>query len=97
MLALQGDFKAEDSLISIKGENVVLSAFKKAEEGDSIIVRIFNISDKEENFQIKVNRDVKEINEVNLKEELIEKLEVKENAINGIISKKQIKTFEIVL
>ena len=97
MLALQGDFKAEDSLVSIKGENVVLSAFKKAEEGDSIIVRIFNISDKEENFQIKVNRDVKEINEVNLNEELIEKLEVKENAINGIISKKQIKTFEIVL
>ncbi|MFR1317240.1 MAG: glycoside hydrolase family 38 C-terminal domain-containing protein, partial [Clostridium perfringens] len=97
MLALQGDFKAEDSLVSIKGENVVLSAFKKAEEGDSIIVRIFNISDKEENFQIKVNRDVKEINEVNLNEELIEKLEVKENAINGIISKKKIKTFEIVL
>ena len=56
-----------------------------------------NISDKEENFQIKVNRDVKEINEVNLNEELIEKLEVKETAINGIISKKQIKTFEIVL
>lgn len=97
MLALQGDFKAEDSLVSIKGENVVLSAFKKAEDSDSIIVRIFNISDKEENFQIKVNRDVKEINEVNLNEELIEKLEVKENAINGIISKKQIKTFEIVL
>ncbi|MDV5106351.1 glycoside hydrolase family 38 C-terminal domain-containing protein [Clostridium perfringens] len=97
MLALQGDFKVEDSLVSIKGENVVLSTFKKVEEGDSIIVRIFNISDKDENFQIKVNRDVKEINEVNLNEELIEKLEVKENAINGIISKKQIKTFEIVL
>ena len=97
MLALQGDFKAEDSLVSIKGENLVLSAFKKAEEGDSIIIRIFNISHKEENFQIKVNRDVKEINEVNLNEELIEKLEVKENAINGIISKKQIKTFEIVI
>ncbi|MDZ4992859.1 alpha-mannosidase [Clostridium perfringens] len=97
MLALQGDFKAEDSLVSITGENIVLSAFKKAEDRDSIIVRIFNISDKEENFQIKVNRDVKEINEVNLNEEIIEKLEVKENAINGIISKKQIKTFEIVL
>lgn len=97
MLALQGDSKGEDSLISIEGNNIVLSAFKKAEDRDSIIVRLFNIGDNEENFKLTVNRDVKEINEVNLNEEVIKAMDVKDNSIESIASKRKIKTFEIVL
>ncbi|MPQ42307.1 alpha-mannosidase, partial [Clostridium tarantellae] len=79
MVAFQGDKKEDKSLLSIEGDNVILSAIKKAEDRDSIIIRVFNIANKKENISIKFNKELKEANLVDLNEDKINSLDINNN------------------
>ena len=94
-LALQanggGELPSELSFLEIKPYNLVLSALKKAEEGEEVILRFFETLGQPTKAQVKFFRLIKEAWVANLLEERQEPLALK----NGQIEL-EVKPFEIV-
>ena len=71
------------SFLSVHPDNVIISAVKKAEANDSLIVRLYNICPGSTTATLKIYQDIKEAHLVNFNEEPIE------SALK--VSKKQVK------
>lgn len=71
----EGIFPVEKSFVEIKGDNLVLSAIKKAEDRDSIIVRLYNPTEKFITGVVKVGFEYKEAFLMNLNEERIQSMD----------------------
>lgn len=85
-----------NQLFNLDSKTIVTSAVKKCEDRESMIIRLFNISDIEDTINVKLNKTVKEVYLVNLEEIRKEKLEIRNNSFVDKVGKKQIKTYEIV-
>ncbi len=85
-----------EALFDINSDYIILSALKKAEDRDSIIVRFYNISDESEDFKLKSEREIKESYIVNMNEERKEKINLTNSSFQDTFLKKQIKTYELV-
>ena len=83
------------SFLDIDGEGVLISAIKKAENNDNIIVRMFNTTDDNSETSLKLNSDVESAWLVNLAEERQAKLESKGREINLEIEPYKIVTVEM--
>jgi len=84
--------------IQIDGNDIILSCIKKKERGDSIIVRVYNVSKENREFNIEMFKQIKEAYIVNLMEERVSQLNTDNKAIKGIpVKPKEIVTVEIVL
>lgn len=79
------------SLASSNKENVVVETVKKAEEGNSVIVRAYEAYNRKEKAEITVGFDFKEVYICDLMENNIEKL-----AANGRSVSIKLKNYEIV-
>ena len=64
-----GQMPAQKSLLRLDGEGVELSALKPAEDGDGIIVRVYNIGDEASAGIIAVGEPVSSVEAVNMNEE----------------------------
>lgn len=64
----------EVSFLEVDNQNVVVSALKKCEDDQSLIIRLYNLKDTEQQVNIKLPNSIKEITQTNLFEE--EKKEV---------------------
>jgi len=64
-----GSLPSEMSFLSIKPEDLAPSAIKKAEEGDAMIIRFYNVNNDEVNGRIKLYKPSKEAAFTNLNEE----------------------------
>lgn len=95
----KGDLPEEYSFLEIKGKNLVLSAFKKAEDSSSIIIRVFNPALKETRGQIKFYRKIKSACFTNMDEKInrSRKVNFKDNAINISVPGKKVVTLSIGL
>lgn len=71
----EGIFPLEKSFIEINGDNLILSAIKKAENRESIIVRMYNSTDKDIIGTVKVGFEYKEAFLLNLNEERIQSID----------------------
>lgn len=71
-----GALPLTNSFMELRGDGLVLSAVKKSEERDSIIVRIFNPTTRDVQGSLAVGHSVSEAFVVNLNEERSEKLPV---------------------
>lgn len=80
----KGGLPQEYSFFSIEPENLVLSAFKKSEDRDSYIMRLFNPTGKKIRGGIKFAVELKEAYLTNLNEERARKLQVEKNNRIGI-------------
>lgn len=86
---------ASASLLSIESDAMMLSAVKKAEERDSLIVRTWNIGTKPVKAEFKFGRDIQRAYRVNLAEKRLKRLDVKKGNVIAIPCKpKQIITVE---
>jgi alpha-mannosidase len=89
----------ENSFIEIGSGNIALSAVKKHETRESLVIRIFNLTKKTVSSYLKLNFSQRKISKafaVNLNEERISEVPVGSgNRINFKLMKKQIMTFEI--
>ncbi len=66
----EGDLPPTQSLMDVTGsEGLVLSAFKKAEESDAIVVRFFNSTPNEGHFKISFFEPALDVKSVNMLEE----------------------------
>ncbi len=92
-----GELPKEMSFVSVEPKEISLSTLKRAEKSDSLVLRLFNPTEKEVEGTIKTFKDVKEAWITNMNEERREQLQVKGNSVNVKFGHKKIITIEIVL
>jgi len=92
--AHKGDLPPENSFIKVSPETVVLTVVKKSEDSDDIILRFYETCGQDTEYTIKLSKEIKatEVYETDLLERPLNKLEVKDNTIEGKIGKCEIKT-----
>ena len=90
-----GDLPGHLSFMRIEPANLVLSAIKKSERADSIIIRFYNTTDESVEGKIGFPREVKEVNLVNLNEEFQRRLAASTDTVKLAVVPKQIVTLEV--
>ncbi|MDZ7265592.1 MAG: glycosyl hydrolase-related protein, partial [candidate division KSB1 bacterium] len=86
-----GKLPPEQALITIDVENVILETVKKAEDGDGIILRLYEAFGWHQRAAIRLHFPVVAAFRTNLLEEMIEPMEVSSSTINLTC-----KPFEII-
>ena len=86
-----GDLPGELSFLELKPDNLILSALKKAEGEDRVILRFFETRGEATEAELRVFKPVKRAWTVNLLEQEAQSLEV-----DGQTLKLRVKPFEIV-
>lgn len=93
----QGSLPLEMSFFSIEPSNLVLSALKKAEDRNSIILRLFNPTDCSIEGQVKTHAIINEAYLTNLNEERTDSISVfEEHSIKIKADSNKIVTIELV-
>jgi len=90
-----GDLPGHLSFVRIEPANLVLSAIKKSERADSIIIRLYNTTDESVEGKVSFPREVKEVNLVNLNEEFQRRLAASADTVKFAVAPKQIVTLEV--
>jgi len=90
-----GDLPAKHSFFSCGPANVILSAIKQAEDGDGLVVRLFETSGIETTAKIKLPGKVRAVQEINLIEDPIRELKQSGDMIEIPMSHFEIKTLKI--
>ncbi|WP_105615479.1 alpha-mannosidase [Vallitalea okinawensis] len=81
------DYKLEKGFIKVENDNVVISAFKKAEDGSGIILRVLNGEDKPNTFSFTYCNEISSLEQVNLNEEKIKELSYTNGKMDPIVLK----------
>jgi len=90
-----GELPAQDSLIEVKPDNLVVTAIKKAEDDDSTVIRFYEVMGKPVNAQIRVRSDYGEAWLTNFNEEKIKPIEIKNGKIEIPVSAHEIVTIKL--
>jgi mannosylglycerate hydrolase len=93
----RGRAPRQQSFLELRSEAVVLSAVKKAEDRDSLIVRLYNPTGKSAAGELVFGKDIVEVYRTNMNEErqgAIKKFEG--NILPVKLGKKKIQTLEVV-
>ncbi len=88
-------YRSQRSFLKVKPDNVIMTALKKAEDGDEIIVRVYEAVGEKTEAEIEFFRSVESAEVVNLLEDFDEEFE-KELEVDGNSIKFEINPFEIV-
>ena len=92
-----GNLPKEMSFIEIQPSNLIISALKKSEREESIIVRLFNPTDMDLEGKISCCKKIKKVRLVNLNEEPIKDIKINShNVITLPVKKKKIVTLELI-
>jgi alpha-mannosidase len=86
-----GDLAPEFSFIEISPNNLILSALKKAEYSDEVVLRFFETKGEATEARVEVFREIKRVTQVDLLER-----EERELPFNRRSLKLEVKPFEIV-
>lgn len=87
-----GGTHVKKSLLNITGPEIVISALKKAEKSDDLVIRLYNESDHEVTTQIALNYPVKRAFACTLDEKPIEEISCTENKVEAAFKPWQINT-----
>ncbi len=86
----------EQSLMDVSSDNVILETVKKAEDGQGVIVRLYEYENRRNDVTISLDGDAKEVFECNLMEDIMGEIPVEDNSFTFPIKPFEIKTFKIV-
>lgn len=81
------------SIASVDKENVVIEVIKRAENGDGIIIRLYECHNRREEVQLTFFKDIEEVRECDLLENKNIKHESSEGKFKFMIKPYEIKTF----
>ena len=96
--AHDGSLPPEQSLLSLEPRNLLLSALKKCEKRNSLIVRLYNLTGRRVHAKLQFLRPIKKARLVDLNEDPIRPIkEIKDNCLGMPVNKKQIVTVEVEL
>ncbi|MFC1987286.1 alpha-mannosidase [Chloroflexota bacterium] len=87
----KGDLPAESSFLQLSPDNLILSALKKAEDSDEVILRFYETKGEKTPAEVKLFREIKRLTRVDLLEREEDELPVDGNSFNL-----EVKPFEIV-
>jgi len=93
----EGVLGTRHSFITISPQSVILNVIKQAEEGEDLVIRVFETAGKEEEVQISFDREIKSFQEVNLIEDVIGKQSFTGNKATFKIYPHEIRSFKIGL
>lgn len=93
----EGILPLEKSFIGIEGDNLILSSVKKAEDRDSIIVRLYNPTNRDIEGIIKTGLNVKEAYTLKLSEERTEALAIEGGTVRLTVGKGKIISIELIV
>lgn len=89
-------FPKELQFVTINGKGIVLSALKKAEKGDGIILRVYNSCNEESSFEAEYLKDIVSVQKMNLNEDIIGDIAFNGRKIKAVILRpKEIYTIHI--
>jgi alpha-mannosidase len=91
----EGSFAAEHSFLQIDGENVVLTALKKCENDDSLILRFYEWAGKESNVKLHLPPGAQAVSETDLMEKVIGALPLQEGVVTVHTKPYEIKTVKV--
>ena len=92
-----GSLPKELSFVEITSEKIALSAMKKSEERDSLILRLYNPTMESVDTELKFYNKIREVWLTNMNEERREKLDITDkNVIALSFGHKKVQTVEIV-
>jgi alpha-mannosidase len=84
------------SYIDIDSDNIIISAIKKAESDEALVIRCFNLTVKEQSDVIRLYKNISKVFRTNMKEENIEAIKLTgKNCFRINIKPKKIETFKI--
>jgi len=92
-----GDLPKQNSFLEIQPKEIILSGLKKCEHRDTLVLRLFNPTDKKIIGKIFTFSHIKEAWLTNLNEERREKIKTETNNFAVEFGKKKIVTCEIVI
>jgi alpha-mannosidase len=90
-----GDIENYRSFMTCNHENVIVDTLKKAEEGDGLILRVYECFNRRTECTIDLNFEVSKITECDLMENDIADAVIEDNVLKFTIRPYEIKTFKI--
>ncbi|GHT68479.1 alpha-mannosidase [Spirochaetia bacterium] len=90
-----GDLEKEYSFVRSDRDNVCIEVIKKAEDGDDIIVRLYEYQNKRTEVKLVFHHSCREIHECDLLERVLEKIGSDTNEASFVIKPYEIKTFRL--
>ncbi len=92
-----GNLPKKFSFMEISGEGLVLSALKKSEDNDSVVIRIYNPTKQHIQCELKIFKEPQNAKFINLNEELleVENPKISNNKILVEIGPKKIITLQV--
>jgi alpha-mannosidase len=92
----QGTLPAEHSFVQVEGDNVVLTAIKKAEDDDALILRFYEWAGRESNVRLQLPPGAQSASETDLMEKPKVKLPVQNRAVSVRTKPYEIKTLKVM-
>jgi alpha-mannosidase len=90
-----GTFPGEHSFMQIAADNVVLTAIKKSEDDDSLVLRFYEWAGEERDVTLQLPPGTRSASETDLRERLIVDLAVHDNAVTVHTKPYEIKTLRV--
>jgi alpha-mannosidase len=91
----EGILPSDHSFVQVESENVVLTAMKKSEDDDSLILRFYEWAGKEADVKLQLPRGAQSVSETDLMERPIADLAVHGNAVTVHTKPYEIKTVKV--
>jgi alpha-mannosidase len=88
----EGELKDEHSFLGLQAENVVLTATKRAEDGDALILRYYEWAGKESDVKLQLPAGAQSAFETDLMERPIAEIPVKDGTVTVHTKPYEIKT-----
>lgn len=95
--ASKGTLPEEYSFITVENKNIILETVKKAEDDNNIIVRFYDAQNTVSNAKIHFGFDVKKAYLCDLNENVLEEIEIKDNAVSVPVKNFEIMTLKLMV
>ncbi len=93
----EGDLPASFSFLEVSNQQVVVNAVKRAEDRDSVVLRLYNPTEQEEQTAVTLGAPIREAYTLNLDETRLEQIQPeKDSTLSLSIPAKKIVTVELV-
>lgn len=92
-----GELGAEFSFVTVDCDNVIIETIKKAEEGEEIVLRLYEAYNKRNSYTLKFYKEIESIKECDLMEHHIGEVTFSSDTMFDSIKPYEIKTFKIRL
>jgi alpha-mannosidase len=83
------------SFLKTNQENVLISTIKKAEDSDEVVIRLAEMTGKDQNIEIEMYKNIGQAKQTNLIEEDIKPLQVQENRLKFNLGHHAIETIKL--